>query len=418
MGRAPVGRSCFAARPPRQGHPRAARERRRWPRHRPARGLQFVFQLLVFPPQALSLRLRPPQVLFQLRDAPRLILDDLLRVTRRRRLVALRHESVMPDSRAQDKRKPQGLGASMCRDQRDGAGQRGADPLNRYVRFKVKPVVWLPPELSIPALDDVVWTKLSFTKNQSKGSTNWAARVRGSLSRLNEEDAAVLETVLLEQNQRRQPYHFDRKLYEKFVDEPSKVAVVVPTEESEIQQPAAPAEVRESLHIQALLADIGTRLGFQVWIPRSDRTAVLNLWKPNDETQVAKELPLPYDADTNKTIEQIDMLWLKNKRSIVRAFEVEHTTSIYSGILRMADLLALQPNIMIKLHIVAPIERKAKVFEELRRPVFAYLENGPLSERCSYLLYDSLRSLLSVEHLSHLRDDDWTRYQEFAEDAE
>jgi hypothetical protein len=39
-------------------------------------------------------------------------------------------------------------------------------------------------------------------------------------------------------------------------------------------------------------------------------------------------------------IERIDVLWLKG-RSIKRAFEVEHTTSIYSGILRMADLLAL-----------------------------------------------------------------------------
>jgi hypothetical protein len=38
----------------------------------------------------------------------------------------------------------------------------------------------------------------------------------------------------------------------------------------------------------------------------------------------------------------------------VRAFEVEHTTAIYSGLLRMADLLSLVPNMDIKLHIVAP----------------------------------------------------------------
>jgi hypothetical protein len=44
--------------------------------------------------------------------------------------------------------------------------------------------------------------------------------------------------------------------------------------------------------------------------------------------------------------------------SIVRAFEVEHTTSVYSGILRMADLLALQPNMDIKLQFVA-LEDKA-----------------------------------------------------------
>ncbi len=42
-----------------------------------------------------------------------------------------------------------------------------------------------------------------------------------------------------------------------------------------------------------------------------------------------------------------------------------------SGILRMADLLALQPDMDIKLHIVAPAGRREKVFQELLRPVFS-----------------------------------------------
>jgi hypothetical protein len=53
-------------------------------------------------------------------------------------------------------------------------------------------------------------------------------------------------------------------------------------------------------------------------------------------------LPLNYDETTIRAIEQIDVIWLK-RRAIVRAFEVEHTTAVYSGILRMADLPALQP---------------------------------------------------------------------------
>lgn len=69
----------------------------------------------------------------------------------------------------------------------------------------------------------------------------------------------------------------------------------------------------------------------------------------------------------------------------MRAFEVEHTTSVYSGILRMADLLALQPNMDIRLHIVAPGAKREKVFQEIRRPVFSLLEKGPLAEGCTYL---------------------------------
>ena len=49
---------------------------------------------------------------------------------------------------------------------------------------------------------------------------------------------------------------------------------------------------------------------------------------------------------------------------------------------RMADLLALQPNMDIKLHIVAPIAKREKVFQEIRRPVFSLLEKGPLAESC------------------------------------
>ena len=127
-----------------------------------------------------------------------------------------------------------------------------------------------------------------------------------------------------------------------------------------------------------------------------------------------ERLPLNYDDTTLKTIEQIDVLWLRG-RSIVRAFEVEHTTSIYSGILRMADLLALQPNMDIKLHIVAPAEKRDKVFQEIRRPVFSLLDRGPLSESCTYLSYDSLRDLSEEKHLGHLSD---TVLDEYAEEAE
>ena len=44
---------------------------------------------------------------------------------------------------------------------------------------------------------------------------------------------------------------------------------------------------------------------------------------------------------TNQTIELIDVLWLDGN-AIVAAFEIESTTSIYSGLLRMSDLLARQ----------------------------------------------------------------------------
>ena len=82
------------------------------------------------------------------------------------------------------------------------------------------------------------------------------------------------------------------------------------------------------------------------------------------------------------------MLWLKGN-SIVAAFEVECTTAVYSGLLRMSDLMALQPNLNIKLYIVAPEERRAKVEQEILRPTFA-LRQRPVSEICGFLCIEDL----------------------------
>jgi len=81
----------------------------------------------------------------------------------------------------------------------------------------------------------------------------------------------------------------------------------------------------------------------------------------------------------------------------------------------MADLLALQPNMNIKLHIVAPYSRRDKVFQEIQRPVFSLLEEGPLSERCTYLSYDSIEDIMKEKHLAHLSDSVLDEYTEEAE---
>jgi hypothetical protein len=135
--------------------------------------------------------------------------------------------------------------------------------------------------------------------------------------------------------------------------------------------------------MQAFLAEIGSLMGMQKWIPRADHTAVLAEWR-NHQAPLLERLPLNDDDTTLRTIVRSVVLWQRGE-SIRRAFEVEHTTSIYSGILRMADLLALQPNMAIRLHIVEPAHRREKINEEIQRPVFSLLERGALSESCTFI---------------------------------
>jgi hypothetical protein len=170
-----------------------------------------------------------------------------------------------------------------------------------------------------------------------------------------------------------------------------------------------------SLKMQALLARIGIEMGFRVWIPRNDKQAVLDQVPPTLHNSFLNLLPLNYDDITLKTIEQIDVIWMRN-RSMARAFEVEHTTAIYSGLLRMADLLALQPNMDIRLHIVAPDDKRAKVLREIKRPVFSLLDRGPLYENCSFLSYTAIEKMSSMGHLQHMSDTLIEEFEEFPAD--
>jgi hypothetical protein len=288
------------------------------------------------------------------------------------------------------------------------------------IRFLVRPLIWLAVEKALPIYDELVWDRLSFTKGQSRGTSTWTGKLRASLAPLSDQDGRLIESLLLRQaGPSSTDYVLDsveaRKLATHTVRRVDKDVVVTVPEDGLDEAPseAAPvAEVRESISIQALLADIGARMGMQVWVPRADRVAILGEWK-GDHPAPLERLPLNYDETTLRTIEQIDVLWLKG-RSIRRAFEVEHTTSVYSGLLRMADLLALQPNMDIRLHIVAPVARRDKVLQELRRPVFSLLERGPLSESCTYLSYDSLRELARQPNLAHLRESVLEDYEEEA----
>jgi hypothetical protein len=130
-------------------------------------------------------------------------------------------------------------------------------------------------------------------------------------------------------------------------------------------------------------------MGFDVWVARNDRGKEWNGLKLGQLPRVKPELPLQFDEATTKTIELIDVLWLKGN-AIIAAFEIESTTSIYSGLLRMADLIAMQPNLNIPLFLVAPAERRNKVFAEVNRPTFQRL-SPPLVEMCRYVSFENLR---------------------------
>lgn len=299
----------------------------------------------------------------------------------------------------------------------------GAEAVGEYsLQFPCVPIAWLERGALVPIKRKDVWSALSFTKDVEPGAGGWNAVLRSSGVRLAEPDGQIVEARLLAQATNPIADGITRDEWEKkrsyrMTNAGGKaVSVNIPEPESADDGNAAEAgQVRTSHRMQALLAEIGLAMGFEVWIPKADREAVAS---EMDNPALLGQLPhAQFSEPAIKTVEQIDVLWLQ-KKSIVRAFEVEHTTAIYSGLLRMADLLALQPNFHTKLHIVAPEERRRKVFQELRRPAFAIFNQGALSKLCTYLPYEKVQQLADDPNLEYLKQEVLDKFEESAAEAD
>lgn len=128
-------------------------------------------------------------------------------------------------------------------------------------------------------------------------------------------------------------------------------------------------EESEHTRIQYILVKIGRALKFDVYVARNDRH------KTCDGESLAQltipELPASATTEAAESIPLIDVLWLKPPSyEIVAAFEVEKSTSIYSGILRMEDLARSVPGYKCALYLVAPDNREKEVLAQLKRPSF------------------------------------------------
>lgn len=140
-------------------------------------------------------------------------------------------------------------------------------------------------------------------------------------------------------------------------------------EQKELQ--AAREGDRTHTEVQGWLRDLGTALGFDVWVAANDRSRPLDSGKLGDGC--LEELPNNVGrVDSAESVRLIDVLWLtRGTDQVAAAFEVEHTTSIYSGILRLLDLASGVSNTTgLHMFLVAPDSREKDVRDQLQRPAF------------------------------------------------
>ena len=289
------------------------------------------------------------------------------------------------------------------------------------IQFEVNSIL-LPIEHTISIHERIIWDNLSITKGLERSNRKWGGSFYGSINRLKDDDGQLLENLLRQQQSNPTNYPLsshEEKVYNGYLkrDRPSVKNSIIETSqpeedekiieivEEDLVETTDNKKYYKSSEIQALIAKIGYNLKFQIWLPNHDRNTIKVLTNGIPDDIFINELPY----DISDVVKQIDVLWVKG-RTIVRAFEVEGTTAIYSGILRMSDLVEENPNINTSLHIVAAEERKEQVFRELSRPTFSKLQS-----RCSYISYDVIEKLANNEDLEYLKESIIDKYAEYPE---
>ncbi|MBA4137007.1 MAG: type II restriction endonuclease, partial [Opitutus sp.] len=133
-------------------------------------------------------------------------------------------------------------------------------------------------------------------------------------------------------------------------------------------------EEQSHTEVQGMLRDLGLALGFNVWIAANDAGRIFagnRLGAGCVETLP----PALTGAPALDAIRLIDVIWLqRDTGALAAAFEVEHTTSIYSGIVRLLDLAGSAPAEAVRgLFLVAPDAREEEVRAQLSQPAFRHI---------------------------------------------
>lgn len=149
-------------------------------------------------------------------------------------------------------------------------------------------------------------------------------------------------------------------------------------------------EENEHLRMQFLLTEIGRDLGYDVFVAINDRNKSLN-GRSLQFLTLPELPPLELSPDVARTVSLIDVIWVtRDSKRIECAFEIEKSTSIYSGMLRLMDLASSLGDRQYDFFLIAPDKREKEVLAQLKRPSFQasnciglrYILFSELDEHC------------------------------------
>ena len=134
--------------------------------------------------------------------------------------------------------------------------------------------------------------------------------------------------------------------------------------------------------IQTLLGSIGKNKGYDIWVPMNDRSRLD--WSLTNKFECSNLMRFEFEK-AKDILQEVDVIWIqKGSNKLTALFEIEHSTPIYSGLLRFNDIHLILPNLRPRFSVVANDIRRSLFMKQLNRPTF--VASG-LNEMCTFLEY-------------------------------
>jgi len=160
-------------------------------------------------------------------------------------------------------------------------------------------------------------------------------------------------------------------------------AVMAKPKETPLEvEPLSPEFESKHTEIQHKITELGiSKYGYRVHVGASDKSKI-------DISGLLSEIPQFHGDDVVSIAKWIDVVFFDKERDLMRrAFEIEHSTTIYSGLLRLNDMASsLLKSEEIRFFIVAPKNRIFKFNQELARPSFRRLADFG----CTFVSYEDI----------------------------
>lgn len=255
-------------------------------------------------------------------------------------------------------------------------------------RFPAEPVVTLDPVKGIPGNEAAA--NLAFLSRLRL----WGTYLQRSLNPVPDDDGAAL-VAMLEEPRKPVPITIasTRRRRRRDVDAPVSTPIDATAQPpaqllSVVDAPDADhePEPRTHMEIEAKLRDIGFTEGFDVWV--ADRGYVYD-GQPLGRGCLA-DLPIVASDTTRTVMRNIDVIWFRRGTGHpVRFFEIEHSTSVYSGLLRFNDVMIDFP--IPEAFVVGEDDKTQRKFQrEIARRTFGH---SGLMDVTRFLSYADVRRI-------------------------